>query len=290
MRTNILSRRRPAALLLVLASGLAVVALAFASNRDALAAPDDKPGPAKVPFTLLPSNHMVVQAKLNGKGPYRLIFDVGAPITLLSNRAAVESGAVDKNAKASFLFSMRGEGKVKDLQVGELDDKDLPVMVFDHPALKALSGFLSGRIDGIIGFTFFARYKTTIDYQAKVMTLEKVDYRVRNLIEDLPAKLSGPKVARETVFGSKYLFGIELGDPTDQGVTIASVRRESPAAAGGLRSGDVLVSLDGRWTTTAADAAFAASKLETPAGKAVDVVVLREGEELHLAVKPVEGL
>lgn len=289
MLTSLMSRRKSASILALAASGLAVVALAFASNRHALAA-DGKSAPAKVPFTLLPSNHMVVQAKLNGKGPYRLIFDVGAPITLLSNKAAEESGAVAKNAKASFLFSMRGEGKVKDLEVGELSDKDLPVMVFDHPALKALSGFFSGRIDGIIGFTFFARYKTTIDYQAKVMTLEKVDYSVRNLIEDLPAKLSGPKVAKETVFGSRYLFGIELGDPTDQGVTIASVRRESPAAAGGVRSGDVLVSLDGRWTTNAADAAFAASKLDTPAGKAVEVVVLRDGEELHLAVKPVEGL
>ncbi len=285
-------RLRNKAVVVALASGLSVIALAAASGRLAVAAPppDDKGKVAKVPFILLPSNHMVVQAKLNGKGPYRLIFDVGAPITLLSNKAAEESGAVDKKQKASFLFSMRGEGKVKDLQVGDLDDKDLPVMVFDHPALKALSGFFSGRIDGIIGFTFFARYRTTIDYQAKVMTLEKVDYSVRNLIEDLPNKLSGPKVARERVFASKYLFGLEFGDPTDEGVKISSVRRDSPAAAGGLRSGDILVSLDGRWTTNAADAAFAASKLESPPGKAVDVVVLRDGEELHLAVKPVEGL
>ena len=32
---------------------------------------------AVVPFSMLPSNHMVVQATINGKGPYRLIFDLG---------------------------------------------------------------------------------------------------------------------------------------------------------------------------------------------------------------------
>ena len=43
---------------------------------------------------MLPSNHMLVRAMINGKGPYRLIFDLGHPITLLSNRASETSGVV----------------------------------------------------------------------------------------------------------------------------------------------------------------------------------------------------
>src|SRR5262245_14342455 len=68
---------------------------------DAQAAPPAKPkaeaaSPAKatVPFSMLPSNHMLVRAMINGKGPYRLIFDLGAPITLLGNRASETSGVV----------------------------------------------------------------------------------------------------------------------------------------------------------------------------------------------------
>src|SRR4051812_24746047 len=133
---------------------------------------------AVVPFEMLPSNHMVVNARLNGKGPYRLVFDLGAPITLLSNRAAEGSGTVKKNAPRSFLFSMRGEAEVGTLEVGGLKAKELPVIVLDPPALKALGGFLGKPLDGIIGFTFFARYRTTIDYQANEMTFEPVDYRV----------------------------------------------------------------------------------------------------------------
>src|SRR5262249_61540860 len=41
--------------------------------------------PAVVPFEMLATNHMVVRARINGQGPYRLIFDIGAPITLVSN-------------------------------------------------------------------------------------------------------------------------------------------------------------------------------------------------------------
>ena len=91
-----------------------------------------------MPFSMLPSNHMVVQATINGKGPYRLIFDLGAPITLLSNQVSEASGVVKADAPRSFLFSMRGEAEVAKLQVGDLTTTKLPVIVFDHPALKIL--------------------------------------------------------------------------------------------------------------------------------------------------------
>src|SRR5262245_21168181 len=73
---------------------------------------------ALVPFTMLPTNHMLVRAQINDKGPYFLIFDLGAPITLLSNRASEVTGVVKANAPRSFLFGMRGEADVNKLNVG----------------------------------------------------------------------------------------------------------------------------------------------------------------------------
>src|SRR4051794_35238226 len=70
-----------------------------------------------VPFKMLRSNHMVVRAKINGKGPFRLIFDLGAPITLLSNRAAVESGTVADDGPRLLLFGMRGEARIETLEL-----------------------------------------------------------------------------------------------------------------------------------------------------------------------------
>src|SRR5262249_12481384 len=59
------------------------------------ARPPARAKPAVVPFEMLPTNHMLVRARINGKGPYHLVFDLGAPVTLLSNRASESAGVVD---------------------------------------------------------------------------------------------------------------------------------------------------------------------------------------------------
>ena len=252
--------------------------------------PAAKAGRVTLPFELVASNHIVVQARINDKGPFRLIFDSGAPVSLLGNKAAEESGAVAKDAPRSFLMGMRGEGTIKALEVGDLKAKDIPVIVLDHPTLKALGGFLGRPLDGIIGFTFFARYRTTIDYQAKLMTLEPVDFTVRDIFKDLPDRLAGPKIARRRVLAPSGLWGLTLGEPVDSGtgVAIKTVRPGSPAETAGLKAGDVLTTLDGRWTSNTADAYVAATG--APLGQPVEAVVLRDGKELKLQVKPVSGI
>ena len=42
------------------------------------AKPDKAKTKAVVPFEMLPTNHMLVEARINDKGPYHLIFDLGA--------------------------------------------------------------------------------------------------------------------------------------------------------------------------------------------------------------------
>lgn len=255
---------------------------------------DDPPAGAArtVPFEMLPSNHMVVRAKLNGKGPYRLVFDLGSPVTLLGGKAALDSGAIPKDTPKSFLFGVRGEGKLDTLELGDLTAKDLPVMVMDHPALRALGGILGKPLDGILGYTFFARYRTTLDYQAKTLSFEPVDFEVRDLVKDLQARMMGPRVARSRVLAGRSLWGLIVGDPAggvaSQGVPIRTVLENSPAAAAGLKPGDILVSIDGRWTATTADAHAAASAADP--GKAVAVEIVRDGRREAVELTPREGI
>src|SRR5262245_64195036 len=112
--------------------------------------PDGKP--VKVPFDLIKTQHMTVQVKVNGEGPFRLIFDTGAPFTLINNKVAKAAGLVDKNAKGAVmpLFPGMGQYKLKTLQIGDLTAKDLPVMVMDHPTVTLVSKHV-GPIDGIVG-------------------------------------------------------------------------------------------------------------------------------------------
>jgi len=235
---------------------------------------------------------MVVQATINGKGPYRLIFDLGAPITLLSNQVSEASGVVKADAPRSFLFSMRGEAEVAKLQVGDLTTTKLPVIVFDHPVLKILGDVFGRPVDGIIGFTFFARYRTTIDYQANQMTFEPIDFAIRDLLRELPDRLTGPKTIRRRVLAPGGFWGLRLarsaGNINSAGVPIVAVLPGSPAALAGLQPGDVLTTLNNRWTTSVADVYAAVADVQP--GRDVSVVILRDGKEQTLTVKPVDGI
>ncbi len=272
--------------------GLAVMAGAVVCDAQEKSPSSQPSQPAVVPFEMLPSNHMLVVATLNGEGPFRLVFDLGSPVTLLSGKAAEKSGAIPKDAPKSFLFGVRGEGKLKTFTMGDLTAKDLPVIVMDHPALKALGGVLGKPLDGILGYTFFARYRTTIDYKAKEMTFTPVDFEVKDLLKDIEGKMLGPKVARSRIAAPTSIWGVELGEVEGgvraKGMPVERVASSSPAAAAGLQAGDVLVSIDGRWTTSAADTHDAAAAV--PAGQPVTVVVLREGKRLTLTITPREGI
>jgi len=201
------------------------------------------------------------------------------------------SGVVKPAAPRSFLFGMRGEAEVGKLQVGELTAAKLPVIVLDHPVLKALEEVTRRRIDGIIGFTFFARYKTTIDYHAHQMTFEPIDYQIRDLLKELPDRLLGPKVAHHRVLAPSGVWGLRLGEPIggldSRGVPIVKVHDDSPADRAGLKPGDVLITVDGRWTTSIADVYHAAAELEP--GRRVTVMIHRNGKEMTLRVTPVDG-
>src|SRR5439155_16825012 len=94
---------------------LAVVALPLGADT----APK-KAEPVVVPFELLASGHMAVKVKANGKGPFLLIFDTGAPISLINNKMAKEAGLLKGVKKPPFaLFGAMGEVKIKSLEVGD---------------------------------------------------------------------------------------------------------------------------------------------------------------------------
>ncbi len=187
---------------------------------------------------------------------------------------------------------MRGEAEVNRLQVGDLTADKLPVIVLDHPVLSALEDVTGRKIDGIMGFTFFARFKTTIDYHAREMSFEPITYQVRNLLKELPDRLMGPKVAQRRVVAPSGLWGLRLGEKVEggqsQGAIVQKILEGSAAGQAGLKAGDVLTAIDGRWVTSVADAYHAAAKV--PPGQQVTILIVRDGKELTLSIKPANGI
>ena len=123
------------------------------------------------------------------------------------------------------------------------------------------------------------------------MTFAPVDFEVKDLLKDLQGRMVGPKVARTPRRRADEPVGRgrrrRAGGVAAEGVPIARVAPDSPAAAAGVKPGDVLTALDGRWTTSLADTYDAAAAV--PAGQPVPVVVLRDGQRLTLTVTPRTG-
>ena len=274
----------------LIALALAALGLGGAGLTAARTGSAEPAAGAVVPFEMLPSNHMVVETRINGEGPYRLIFDVGSPVTLISNRAGRASGLVDDKTPGIFLFGAKPDLTADRLQLGDLTAEDVPVIVMDHPVVKALGEILGKPIDGLVGHSFFARYKTTIDYQAKTMAFEPVENEVRDIFRELPQRLTGPKVARRIVLDPGSLWGFDVDEPEADapGVPVSAVLPGSPADDAGLEVGDVITSLDGRWTTSIADTFAAAAGAEP--GQPAELVIRRDGQEKTLTITPRPGI
>lgn len=245
------------------------------------------------PFEMTGSDHFYVEVKLNGKGPYRLIFDLGAPVTLLSVKSARESQAFEKDRKKS-----RGatgvEGMVKEMQFGESVANDIPVMIFDHPAITTMSKVLGKRFDGILGYTFFARYRTTIDYQKRLLWFEPVREKTDDIGTSLQDRLLDPtaKLPTSVVIPRTSAIGIKVDTAPPAGddksgppiCRVTEVVENSPAHSAGLKKDDVIVSLGAYWLFAPADLAAALSSAEP--GQELKAVVVRDGETIELTVQP----
>lgn len=267
--------------------------------KDAPTASDTKP--LVVPFDLVSSGHFIVKVKLNGEGPFNLIFDTGAPTTLISPRIAekakLTSAAKDKPIIP--IFGMMGSVNIKDFQVGDVKAKEaVPAQILDHPTVKLFSQEYEkqyGSIEGIVGFPFFSQYKMTVDYAAKKLTFVPNGYKSEDLMQSMmrsmQASMFSSAKPQPRVLAPAGLWGVELTKKADDdadGVDVKTVVAGSAADVAGLKAGDRILTIDGRWSDTIADAYLATSFVKP--GTAAVVVVKRAGKEVKLTVKPKVGL
>lgn len=277
-----------------LTAALFVAALALPSQAQPAKLEAEKP--VTVKFTLVATGHFIIKVKLNDKGPYNLIFDTGAPLMLISNRAGKDSGILDKKGTSNILspFGPMTQAKIKKMEIGPLKADDVNAMVFDHPTVKAFSDFFKkdyGEIDGIVGFPFFAKYRMTVDYKAKELTFTPNGYQPTDVMQSMMNMLLRPKDDKPRIVAAAGQWGIivekDLKDE-DAGVNVKTVMEGSAAAKAGLKPGDRLLTIDGRWTDSVGDAYQAAGYVKP--GKAAPVVIKRDGKEMKLTVTPASGL
>ena len=128
-------------------------------------------GTTTIPFELI-DNHVGVPVTIDGKGPFRFIFDTGGS-NVIDSGLAKELGLGAAGSAASSGVGATTEeihfATVRALGVGEAMLRD---QVFAVAPVRAGFGISSSKpVDGLIGFEVLARFVTTFDYATNQVVL-----------------------------------------------------------------------------------------------------------------------
>jgi hypothetical protein len=279
---------------------LLAVALLGASGSGA----DDKPKKDEdgktyqVPYKLTPVKHIMIRAKLNGKGPFNFIVDTGAPAMFITDAVAEKCGVKPDKTHWGALNNLEIEGGVP---VGKIK-----VRVEDIFQLKGMNGLGLGgaELHGMIGYDVIARYRMEIDVTSDKMVWTEMKWKPEPP-KGMGGKGGGPDAGLELMgsllaglgkmMGAKAnpevaprgFVGIEATSAKDQ-VTVKSVLENSPAAKAGVKAGDLIVKVQGRTVETVEDVEHHLNKLT--ADKEVKLTIKRGDETKTITFKTGEGL
>jgi hypothetical protein len=245
-----------------------------------------------IKFDVLDSGHMSVPVNINGKGPFKVGFDTGSPITFISTKLGKELGLMQEGGGQNPMLGAMGMnfgGQTRaTLGIGAAAAKNVPVMVLDHPTVLTLNNLLGG-FEGLIGFTYYSRFRMTIDYQKSEMTLKPVEYEPPDVMKTMMSLIMGGNTA-QTVPPRAVVLGIQLedlGDDTKE-ARVVSVVKGSAAEAAGLRAGDRITDVNERWIFSPLDLQEAVAALAP--GIPAKVKIERGGKKMELTLKTPFGL
>jgi hypothetical protein len=284
-----------------LSAVLALLLVAPVGSQEPKKAPPRKPEPRThpVPYRLSNTKHILVRAKLNGKGPFNFIVDTGAPVLFVSPKICRKLDVEpDKNSWAVLdRFELEG-GLVIPKAKGRVEEP---------PQLQGMNslGLAGAELHGVIGYNLIARYRVEIDFtRDKMLWTEQPDFAPPTPLglggegRAAPAELDaaggmakllggllGKKSAPDTA--PRGFLGIEIED-AGGGVVVRSVLTAGPAARAGLLPGDRITQCNGARMTRSSDLIKAIEAL--PPGRTITLSLLRGEKNQEIAVTTGEGL
>lgn len=129
--------------------------------------------PPTAGFTVAPIRPLLlVTARINGRGPYRLVFDTGAGTTILSP-AAAESAAVETRGATALAGAGGRESGGRfgqaGIALGAAPARRIGLVV--APLVDRLTREAGAPIDGVAGTQLFAQGRVVLDYPGRRLWL-----------------------------------------------------------------------------------------------------------------------
>lgn len=256
----------------------------------------DPPVRFEIPYRLTDTKHVLVRAKLNGKGPFNLILDTGAPAVFITKPVAQKAGVeVDEKGWGTFTrFEVEGGLKVDNVRT----------RVEDLVQIDGMNGLgLAGvELHGVIGYNVLAKFRVKYDFTADKLVFEDLpgfeppaperidakggdDIQAMGPMLKMLAALTGLKPNFEVV--PRGFVGIEFDDAGGS-VMVKKVLPGSPAEKAGFKPGDVIEAIKATNIGTGEDLAKALAKAGV--GTKLRVTVKRDGKTQELNLELGKGL
>jgi serine protease DegQ len=274
-------------------------ALAFLCLAPPLWADEPAKAAAKsfqVPYRLTKAKHILVRAKINGKGPYNFIVDTGAPALFVAVPVAQKLGVKPDNKDFGVFDRFEIEGGVVLTKIkGRIET---PPQIEGMNAL----GLAGVELHGMIGYDILARYRMVIDFTRDKMEWTPLDYKTKaamsmgggrgaggldllgSLMKSLGSFLGTQAGAPAQLRG---FLGVELKDD-DESPVVHSLLADGPAGKAGVKVGDRITHVQGRGVYDSRDVQkFVGRK---GPGEDIKLIVKRGTDKKEIIVKLGGGL
>jgi hypothetical protein len=252
----------------------------------------------EIPYKTTIPKHIVIRAKINGKGPFNFILDTGAPALFIATKVGAKAGLKGEAKKWTVIdrFEIEGGLVIKKAR-GRVETP------FQLEGMNGL-GLAGMEIHGMIGYDLLAKYRMEIDFTRDKMTWTELDYAPK-----LPPMLKGGGGGGQaelemmgTVMKSvggflnrkatpevslRGFYGMTLADG-DEYPKVTAVLPKGPAGVAGLKVGDIVTKIDGRTVTNVVDVLKRTGRLAP--GGSVKLTVRRDGKTSEIAITTGEGI
>jgi hypothetical protein len=260
--------------------------------------PAKKPPPKtfQVPFRLTKPKHILVRAKINGKGPYNFILDTGAPALFVAVPVARKLGVKPDNKDWGVFDRFEIEGGVVLTKIkGRIET---PPQIEGMNAL----GLAGVELHGMIGYDILSRYRLEIDFTRDKMVWSPLDYKPKASMSLGGGRTSGGldllgslMKSLSSLLGTQAsppvrlrgFLGVELKDDEDNPV-VQTVLAEGPAGKAGVKVGDHITHVQGRSVLDIGDVQRYISRKKP--GEEIKLTVQRGKDIKDITVQLGEGL
>ena len=125
---------------------------------------------AATPMGLTPAKHLtMVEATINGRGPFQMALDTGAGGTLLSPQAAARAGIGTKGQRALIggAGGLGTEARVESADIAVGASRWTGARLFVADLMGPISQEAGAPVDGVLGAPLFAHGRLILDYPGR---------------------------------------------------------------------------------------------------------------------------